>query len=268
MPTPPSMSRRPTTSKLSPTDKRMAQETDPNTPNTPTRITVPGTSELGNYRDEQERLPPVVELSPSNSRSLSHDMVESSLVDESIPLAEGSDLDDLWATIRQKKEKKVAKEQPKVQSLREPQEGEEEFSQLDVPAPEIPRESPKPDSSQKRVRKQKSFTSFRESADGRELVAFIDVQGCEKQDVHVSYQRNRLVVSWFFVECTEWEEDGCIVRERVINNFQRAFPLPEGTRFKEIRCAMNGRHLVLKYPNSRSFRVENVAYDSRGSVRS
>ncbi|KAF9267803.1 hypothetical protein L218DRAFT_893960 [Marasmius fiardii PR-910] len=271
MPAPPSMSRRPTTSKLSPSDRRLAPEKqDPVTPNTPTRITVPGTSEFGNYRDEQERLPPMVEPSVSNSRSLSQEMIESSMLDKSIPLVEDPDLDDLWESIRQKKEKKMAKEQPKVQSLREPQEEpvEEEFSQLEVAPPDIPRESTKPDSSQKRIKKQKSFTSFRESADGRELVAFIDVQGCGKEDVHVSYQRNRLVVTWWCVEYAEWEEDGCMVRERVINNFQRAFPLPEGTRFKEIRCALNGRHLVLKYPNSRSFRVENVTCDSRGSVRS
>ncbi|KAL0574735.1 hypothetical protein V5O48_007219 [Marasmius crinis-equi] len=269
MPPHSSQTRRPTTSKLSPSDKRLAVERDPITPNTPTRITVPATSDLGIYRDDYEgALPPVVEPSVSNSRSLSQEVAEFSLLEDSIPLVEDPDLDNIWDSIRQRKEKKMAREKPKVQSLQDPPEAEE-FSQLDIPATaEIPRESPKPESSSKKLRKQKSFTSFRESADGRELVAFIDVQGCEKQDVHVSYQRHRLVVTWWFEELGEWEEDGCIIRERIIHNFQRALPLPEGTKFKEIRCAMNGRHLVLKYPNSRSFRVENVTVDSRGSVRS
>ncbi|KAJ8072433.1 hypothetical protein PM082_015992 [Marasmius tenuissimus] len=267
-----SQSRRPTTTKLSPADRRLTAEKDLITPhtNSPTRITVPATGDFVNYRDDYERLSPVVEPSVSNSRSLSHEMAEFSLSEDRVPLIEDQELDSVWEFIRQKKEKRMAKETPKVQSLQDPPEEEaEEFSQLDIPAaPEIPRESPKPESSSKKVRKQRSFTSFRESADGRELVAFIDVQGCNKQDVHVSYQRHRLVVTWWWEDFEEWEEDGCVMRERIIHNFQRALPLPEGTKFKEIRCAMNGRHLVLKYPNSRSFRVENVTVDSRGSVRS
>ncbi|KAK7050940.1 hypothetical protein VNI00_005052 [Paramarasmius palmivorus] len=250
------------------TTRRAARNTthsdkDPITPVTgPTRITVPSSSEYGYNKDDYERMPPVVESSVSNSRSLSQEIAEVSLLEESVPAVEDPDLDSLWETLRTKKEKKMAKERPKVQSLQEP----EEFSQIDPPDIDIPLESPRPE--QKQIRKQKSVTSFRESADGRTLVTFVDVRGCEKHDVHVSYQRHRLVISWQNAEYSEWEEDGCIVRERLVNNFQRTFPLPEGTRFEEIRCAMNGRHLVLKYPNSRAFRVENVTMDSRGSVRS
>jgi HSP20 family molecular chaperone IbpA len=75
-------------------------------------------------------------------------------------------------------------------------------------------------------------TSFRESSDGRTIIAFIDVLGVGKQDVHVSFQRNRLVVSWEVMEMTEYEEDGQIVRERLERNFQRTFPLPEGTKVR------------------------------------
>jgi len=75
-------------------------------------------------------------------------------------------------------------------------------------------------------------TSFRESSDGRTIIAFIDVQGVGKQDVHVSFQRNRLVVSWEIVDFNEYEESGQIVRERIEQNFQRTFPLPEGTKVR------------------------------------
>lgn len=102
------------------------------------------------------------------------------------------------------------------------------------------------------------------------------MRGVTKENVHVSFQRNRLVVTWVTVEISEFqEEEGYIVRERHERNLQRTLPLPEGTRvrlntfsfltspnsnvtqFEEITGAMSGRHLLLRYPNSRSFRVEN-----------
>lgn len=52
----------------------------------------------------------------------------------------------------------------------------------------------------------------------------------EKQDVHISFQRNRLIVTWEIIEISEWEEDGCFNRERVERIFHRTLPLPEGTR--------------------------------------
>ncbi|KAF5367497.1 hypothetical protein D9758_003745 [Tetrapyrgos nigripes] len=220
-------------------------------PNTPTRITIPSSNEF-DREYSPERIPPVYHDSSSNSRSPSQDIADFSVDDSSVPPLDESGLEHVWDAIRSKKEKKMAKERPKVQSLQEP----EEFSLIEPPEVELPVvEPPRPEN--RVLRSQKSLTSFRESSDGRTIIAFIDVQGVGKQDVHVSFQRNRLVVSWEVVEVTEHEEDGQIVRERKEKNFQRTFPLPEGTRFDEISGAMNGRNLVLRYPNSRSFRVEN-----------
>lgn len=102
------------------------------------------------------------------------------------------------------------------------------------------------------VKKQKSLASFRDSADGRTVTATFDMPGLQKQDVHVSFQRNRLVVTWENVNVTEREENGRIVRERREKTYNRTIPLPEGTRFEEIRAAMDTRRLVLKYPNMRA----------------
>lgn len=53
----------------------------------------------------------------------------------------------------------------------------------------------------------------------------------EKQDVHISFQRSRLVVTWLTVEMIEYEEeDGIVYRERYERSHHRTIPLPEGTR--------------------------------------
>lgn len=66
------------------------------------------------------------------------------------------------------------------------------------------------------------------------MVASFDMRGVAKENVHVSFQRNRLVVTWVSIEVTEWqEEDGYLMRERNEKNYQRTLPLPEGTR---VRC--------------------------------
>lgn len=203
----------------------------------PTRITMPATS-------VDDREPDAI---PGYSSSQSHlERIESSSFEESVaaPPEDDHALDELWWTLRRKKEQKMARERCKVQSLEEPS---PEAAQVDIP----PIDEPKP------LKRQKSVTSFRESPDGRTVVASFDMRGVPKENVHVSYQRHRVVVTWVTVEVSEWEEDGRIVRERSEKNFQRTLPLPEGTRFEEISGAMSGKHLLLRYPNSRSFRVEN-----------
>lgn len=96
----------------------------------------------------------------------------------------------------------------------------------------------------------------------------------EKQDVHISFQRGRLVVTWVTVEVIEYEEDeGTVYRERFERSHHRTIPLPEGTKvryskisslplfsqirqFEEVQAIMNGRRLSLRYPNMRCLRVE------------
>ncbi|KAJ3753609.1 hypothetical protein EV360DRAFT_53198 [Lentinula raphanica] len=188
-------------------------------PNTPTRITIPASS-VFDQAAEIERLPQTIYSSSSNSQEVDETSLEESYIP---PVDDG--LDNLWETLRQKKELKMAKETPKVQSLQE-QPVEEEFSPIEAPDVDVPVGAQRPEM----LRRQKSITSFRESSDGRIIAAFIEMRGVQKQDVHVSYSRNRLVISWKTVEISEYEENGRVIRERLERDFQRVHPLPEGTR--------------------------------------
>lgn len=215
-----------------------ARQDDKDYVDSPTRIIMPTPTD--------ERDPFGI---PGYSSSQSHlERIESSSYDESSiqpPELEGDGsaaLDELWWSLRRKKEQKMAKERAKVRSLEEHQEAP------DAAAPKS--------SEGKTLKRQKSVTSFRESPDRLTVVASFDIRGCPKENVHVSFQRHRLVVTWGCIEVSEWEdENGVRIRERTEKNFQRTIPLPEGTRFEEITGAMSGKHLLLRYPNSRSFRV-------------
>lgn len=79
-----------------------------------------------------------------------------------------------------------------------------------------------------------------------------DMQGIKKSDVHVSYQNDKVVVSWESVTVEDKMEDGKIVRERREKKFVRTLPLPEGTKFDQVKASMDGRHLNLTYPRFRS----------------
>ncbi|RDB26265.1 hypothetical protein Hypma_006610 [Hypsizygus marmoreus] len=190
---------------------------------------------------------------PSN-RFYTHPNIAASTLDDGAPrpLSEGHSLDQLWGTIRQQKELKMAKERPKVQSLEEmANELSLEPNPVDIPVLESQPSAPRS------LKKQKSISSFRESTDGRSIVATFDLPNVEKQDIHVSFQRTRLVVTWATAELSEWEEDGVLMRERFERMYHRTLPLPEGTKFEEVRGVRNGRQLTLRYPNMRCYRVES-----------
>ncbi|KAF8071912.1 hypothetical protein FPV67DRAFT_1387465, partial [Lyophyllum atratum] len=193
---------------------------------------------------------------PSN-RFYTHPNIAASTIDDGAPrpLSNSQALDQLWGTLREQKERKMAKERPKVQSLEEmahemANELSSEQHPIDIPVLESAVSIPKS------LKKQKSISSFRESSDGRSIVATFDLADVAKQDIHVSFQRNRLVVTWATAELSEWEEDGVIMRERLERMYHRTLPIPEGTKFEEIRGLMNGRQLSLRYPNMRCLRVE------------
>ncbi|KAK0193903.1 hypothetical protein F5146DRAFT_998406 [Armillaria mellea] len=152
--------------------------------------------------------------------------------------------------LRQKKETQMAKDKSKVKSLEEVA-----FSQQSAEVPEPPRPP-----IHKSVKRTRSLTSFRESSDGKILIAFFDMRDVAKENINVTFQSHRLMVSWFSVTVNETEdEEGRVVIEKVEKNYQRTLPLPEGTKFEEIRGTMNGRHLVLRLPNSRAFKVQNAS---------
>ena len=74
-------------------------------------------------------------------------------------------------------------------------------------------------------------SNFRESTDGRAIVATFELPEVDKQDIHLSFQRNKLVLTWEIGEMNEWEEaDGVFCREFIRKMYHRTLPLPEGTR--------------------------------------
>jgi HSP20 family molecular chaperone IbpA len=71
-----------------------------------------------------------------------------------------------------------------------------------------------------------------------QVTAKFDMPGIKKQDVHVSFQRTRLVVTWQTVTTNEREEDGHIIRERQEKTYSQNIPLPEGARVSEETCSI------------------------------
>jgi len=94
-----------------------------------------------------------------------------------------------------------------------------------------------------------SSVKYRESADGLTVTAIFDLPRVKKDDMHVSFQGNRLVVSWRTVKITEREEpldaddlgSGTrILRELEHKKYCRTIPLPDGTRV----CLTSDRSLL------------------------
>ncbi len=60
--------------------------------------------------------------------------------------------------------------------------------------------------------------------------ATFDMSGVRKQDMHVSFRTNRLVVTWRRVKTIEKMEDRVLVRERKEKQYKQTIPLPDGTQ--------------------------------------
>jgi len=149
-------------------------------------------------------------------------------------------LDQLWDTLRQQKEARMAKEPPKVKSF-------EVYSTNHSSQ----RERAEPFHGKRPQNKQQlSSVAFRESSDGRSMMAYFNLPGLTKHDVHVSFHRSRLVVSWDESQGMMGQGDrGGAVHDRKEKTFSKTMPLPEGTKFEDIRAAMDGDCLILRYPN-------------------
>ncbi|KIM80483.1 hypothetical protein PILCRDRAFT_73137 [Piloderma croceum F 1598] len=176
-------------------------------------------------------------------------------------------LGQLWDTLREKKARQMAKEVPKVKSLEEGiRDIDRDMLHVVQPARRPHSPSPIPEETYKaeprQIKKRKSIATFRESHDGRMMTATFDLPGIKKNQVHVSYRGHYLIVDWETVKITEHEEGGKIVRDRKEKTYSRTLPIPEGTRFDEVRASMDGRHLILTYPNMRPIRVEPRRVDS------
>ncbi|PPR00779.1 hypothetical protein CVT24_000744 [Panaeolus cyanescens] len=182
-----------------------------------------------------------------------HPNTAGSTIDDVEPPADARSLDQLWGSIRQEKEKKMAKEKPKVQSL---EELTHELRAMEIAPMQrqgtSPDVTPPPVSAPKSPRRQKSIANFRESTDGREIVATFDIPNVSKDDIHISFQKGKLILTWDVIEESQHWQHG--VRERSHKSYHRTLPLPEGTRFEEVHAQWSSRGLVLRYPNMRCLR--------------
>ncbi|KAF8627003.1 hypothetical protein AX15_004587 [Amanita polypyramis BW_CC] len=220
-----------------------------------------------------------------NMPGSSQDDNSSDQVGGAAPAGDAS-LDHIWDAIREKKARKMAKERAKVESLEEitgelalfdrplhptldrhptyshhqPSAAQmmDNLETMSVPMPISQDHMQAAQEASRQVKKRKSIVAFRESRDGRSMNATIELPPeVKKQDVHISFNAKRLVVSWMVIDITEWEEDdGRTIRERLEQVFQRTLPLGEGTKYEEIKSFMIKNKLIIRYPNMRCIRVE------------
>jgi len=100
----------------------------------------------------------------------------------------------------------------------------------------------------KTIRRKKSKVTFQDSADGKMVTATFDLQDVKKSDVHVSYQNDKVVISWESVTTDERTEGERVIRERREKKYVRTLPLPDATKFEEVKASMDGRRLIVTYP--------------------
>lgn len=146
----------------------------------------------------------------------------------------------LWAQVRERKAKVLAAMPSKVESL----EGALTIERAPTLTPPPP----------PRLRR-KNSADFGLSPDGRLIVATFDMTDVGKQDMHVSFKGNKIIVAWRRVKITEKREDDALVRERKEKQYSQIIPLPDGTSFDEVRAIRTGSSLMVTYPNLRCVRV-------------
>lgn len=151
--------------------------------------------------------------------------------------------DPLWDKVRERtrKEEQMAQLPSKIKSLGP-----------DVPPEEVA-SGVKP---LKVLVKRTSMVNFRESEDGRMMTASIDINGVRKQDMHVSFRGSRLIVTWRRIKISEKTENGVLIRDRQEKQYNQIIPMPEGSKFEEVRATRDNRRLTLTFPNVRCVRVQ------------
>jgi len=150
--------------------------------------------------------------------------------------------DPLWDKVRERtrKEDQLAQLPSKIKSLEN--DGPPEAT-ANVKLPKI-------------LIKRTSMVNFRESADGQMMTASIDITGVRKQDMHVSFRGSRLIITWRRIKVTEKTEGGILIRDRQEKQYNQIIPMPEGSKFEEVRATRDNRRLTLTYPNVRCIRVQ------------
>ncbi|KAL5526021.1 hypothetical protein ACEPAG_7359 [Sanghuangporus baumii] len=146
-------------------------------------------------------------------------------------------IDQLWQQVRSRTSTRG--------SLEIAVQGEEKKVQA---SPAVGKEVPKPSRPiSARLSRQPSLT-FRDSPNGKNTLAVLNLPGVLKSDVHISYQYRRLIISYKTVEETEkWEPDK-VVQEVNERRCVRSIPLPENIRPEHVRASMPDHRLFISYP--------------------
>ncbi|PIL35659.1 hypothetical protein GSI_02389 [Ganoderma sinense ZZ0214-1] len=174
------------------------------------------------------------------------------------PISDGHDhsLDSLWDEVRQAKEVELESSPSKVKSLEGAtlSLGSSQSGTAPVRRQTTGEQPQSP--GRKRVTKRRSSVNFRESADGRNIMVTFDMTGVKKQDMHVSYRSSRLIVNWKVERTTEKQEEDGVVREREVRRYSHTIPLPEGTKFEEVRASRDSQRLTLTLPSWKCVRMD------------
>ncbi|EJD49590.1 HSP20-like chaperone [Auricularia subglabra TFB-10046 SS5] len=112
--------------------------------------------------------------------------------------------------------------------------------------------SPAPSVRRTSIRRRPSKVDFRDSEDSRTVTATFDLPGVAKENIHISFQPQRLVVTWETVTVSEKKEVNRVVRERRERKYIRTIPLARDTKFEDIKATMDGRYLFIVYPKPRA----------------
>ncbi|KAI0714340.1 hypothetical protein C8T65DRAFT_644769 [Cerioporus squamosus] len=168
------------------------------------------------------------------------------------PVGETS-LDPIWEEVMQTKERELASSPSKVKSL----EGASQSPSQQSQSSQTQVQQPTPPQTKKRVTKRRSSVNFRESPDGKNMLVTFDMAGVKKQDMHVSYRTSRLIVSWRVERTIERQDGDVVLREREVRRYSHTIPLPDGTKFEEVRASRDGQRLTLTLPNSKCVRADS-----------
>ncbi|EKM58319.1 uncharacterized protein PHACADRAFT_182671 [Phanerochaete carnosa HHB-10118-sp] len=195
-------------------------------------VSTPTQSPTLHSREVEPALPDIPEIPPLSADEKSREAIEA-----------------LWEQVLERKAKVLASLPSKVESLE---------GVLPIERAPTTSSSPPP-----RLRR-KNSAEFGLSPDGKLIVSTFDMTDVGKQDMHVSFKGNKIIVAWRRVKITEKREDDALVRERKEKQYSQIIPLPDGTSFDEVRAVRTGSTLMVTYPNLRCVRVN--ATDTSSTV--
>ncbi|TFK81256.1 hypothetical protein K466DRAFT_531995 [Polyporus arcularius HHB13444] len=191
--------------------------------------------------------------SPPSPSTLFYSPVDPNFPISPAPIGETS-LDPIWEEVMQTKERELASSPSKVKSLEGAASLSLSPSQQSQSSQTQVQQLPQ---TKKRVTKRRSSVNFRESLDGRNMLVTFDMVGVKKQDMHVSYRTSRLIVSWRVERTVERQDGDVVVREREVRRYSHTIPLPDGTKFEEVRASRDGQRLTLTLPNLKCVRADS-----------